>query len=110
MAQLIAPPEYTSLPKEELSKIVNGCGAAGARFDIVPDTMWGLDISEACNVHDLDYHLHRLPFEVCNAIFLANCALLISAGSRWLMIPRLVRACTYFLAVHCAGKKAYEAA
>lgn len=30
----------------------NGCGAGGARIDLVPDTMWGLNISMICNLHD----------------------------------------------------------
>ena len=35
--------------------IANGCGD-GWRDRIVPDTMYGLSIRPACQIHDWDYH------------------------------------------------------
>ena len=40
---------------EELLRVCNGCGAASAKFDFVPDRIYGTDISHACNVHDWEY-------------------------------------------------------
>lgn len=32
----------------------NGCGRAGHLDQHVPDTMWGLDVRNICNVHDVE--------------------------------------------------------
>ena len=40
---------------EELQLICNGCGSASAKFDFVPDRIWGTYIGHACNVHDWEY-------------------------------------------------------
>jgi hypothetical protein len=33
----------------------NGCGRAGLEDRIIPDAIWGLDITPICRVHDLMY-------------------------------------------------------
>jgi hypothetical protein len=106
-AGLICPSPYLEMPRSEVAKIANGCGAASARFDLVPNTMWGLDISPACDCHDLDYHFKRVPRDMADAIFLANLVILISRASKWLLIPRLVRACSYYLGVRIGGEASY---
>lgn len=108
-AGLICPSSYLEMPRSEVDKIANGCGAASARFDLVPDTMWGLDISASCAIHDIDYHFKRIPRDMADAIFLANLVILISRASKWLFIPRLVRACEYYLGVRLGGASSYEA-
>ena len=40
----------------EFLRITNGCGPGGWKFDLVPDTIWGLSIKDECNNHDVDWH------------------------------------------------------
>ena len=40
---------------ETLLTICNGCGPAGAKVDLVPDTIQGLTIKIECHGHDYDY-------------------------------------------------------
>ena len=50
---LYAPVSYWEAAPSEKRKICNGCGTKEGLN--VPDTMWGLDISEACKIHDWMY-------------------------------------------------------
>ena len=45
--ELQARTAYWLLTPEEKKEICNGCGPKSAWFDMVPDTMWGLNISDA---------------------------------------------------------------
>jgi len=51
---LFSPEGYDDLTKEDKKRICNGCGPR-SKFDFVPDTIYGLNISEACNRHDYMY-------------------------------------------------------
>ncbi len=46
---LYAPKSYWNLTEEEKSKICNGCGAKDGIK--VPDTIYGLSIKIACDIH-----------------------------------------------------------
>ena len=54
--RLEAGPSFMSTPNELLMEICNGCGAANAKFDFVPDTIYGMRITDTCHIHDEDYH------------------------------------------------------
>lgn len=54
---LIANKLFLELPISQLSRIVNGCGAADAKFDFVPEKVYGLTMTPVCHIHDLDYEL-----------------------------------------------------
>jgi len=54
--KLTAPEEYRDLTPEQRKNICNGCGPKGRGF-LIPDTMYGLDISEVCDIHDFMYHM-----------------------------------------------------
>lgn len=41
---------------EEFKRITNGCGPAGWKIDIIPDTIYGLSIFDECCNHDIDWH------------------------------------------------------
>ena len=53
---LYAPESFWVASQEERDVICNGCGASDAKFDFVPDTVYGLDISMACHIHDWMYY------------------------------------------------------
>lgn len=49
--QLFAPDSYWKLTLSEREGATNGCGALG----LVPDSIFGVDVREACNIHDWMY-------------------------------------------------------
>lgn len=51
-----APTSFKLASVDHLKKVCNGCGAANAKFDFVPDKIWGTYIGHACHVHDWEYH------------------------------------------------------
>jgi len=55
ISPFFAPDAYRALLPEELALVVNGCGPAGWRVDLVPDSLLGLCITPECNVHDWMY-------------------------------------------------------
>ena len=105
--KLYAPNEYWTADKDKLS-ICNGCGSRDSGY--VPDTMWGLNISEACNIHDWMFEtgVTLADFYFSNAVFIMNLALIIvNKGSKWLAPLRLARATKYFIAVQQLGEGYY---
>jgi len=52
---LLASPSFIAATPEQIAATVNGCGDSGAKFDFVPESIYGLRVSWACYVHDWDY-------------------------------------------------------
>ena len=107
---LDADPRFLETPIDELLKICNGCGAAGAKIDFVPDTIWGLSVRPVCNLHDFDYHFgitisHK---ESGDRRMLNNNLRMIQAySSRMLRKLRRIRALTYYKTVKYFGGPAF---
>ena len=104
---LYAPKSYWNATLKQKKEITNGCGAKdGVK---VPNTMWGLNISQACNIHDWMYNEGKTlaDFYFANAVFIMNLALIITSASKWLAPLRLARATKYFMAVQEMGQSAY---
>ena len=103
--------EFLETPIEDLLLICNGCGAANAKFDFVPDSIWGLWVGPVCNVHDFDYHhgtteRDRLQADI---YMLLNLIRTIEAKSaRWLRPIRRMRALSYYQAVREFGRDAFN--
>ena len=111
---LYAPDSYWKATQEERDMIVNGCGSAQAKFDFVPDTIYGLNINEACNIHDWMYHFAKPNIkakEEADRVFLNNMIRLIEAKTKWkwLKCLRRKRARKYYLAVKYFGGPAFWA-
>ena len=101
--KLIAPLTMVRANMDDIILQTNGCGRTGIEDWLVPDTIWGLDISPVCRVHDYMYlHAEKLAEEnYADAIFGANLISLIQqktkfAPLKWL---RLRRAYKYIDAV-----------
>lgn len=110
-ATLYAPPAYVNASPEVIARVVNGCGTSGWKGELVPETMYGLDVSPACNIHDWMYAAGSTLAEKDEAdrVLLNNCLRLIAAAGglnllRWL---RRRRAHTYYEAVHAFGGPAF---
>ena len=105
---IYAPKTYWESTDYDKLNVCNGCGAKDG-ID-VPDTMWGLSITSACNVHDWMFNEGKTlaDFYFANAVLIMNLAIIIvTEGSKWLAPLRLARATKYFLAVQELGQDAY---
>jgi len=107
---LEAPKGYLELSDLERFLICNGCGSAKAKFDFVPDTIYGLNITEACYIHDYGYHIGLTMDDkkAADTQFLQNMLTIINTKSAWIMKwPRRWRAMTYYSAVCDKGHDAF---
>jgi len=120
---LYAPEIYKKLSACEKKAIVNGCGAGGWKIDLVPNTLYGLDVTSACNIHDYMYYAGMTNEDKNEAdrVFLNNMIRLIDAGVRadsnspllmrrlkkTLRIFRRRRAYAYYFAVKKFGGPAF---
>jgi len=105
-------PGYMELDDLERFKICNGCGSAQAKFDFVPDTIYGLSIREACYRHDHAYYIGRTEHDkqLADRQFLNNMLTIIDTQSAWpLKAVRRWRAMTYYTAVCDKGHSAFWA-
>jgi hypothetical protein len=90
-----------------------GCGPGGVGDILVPDTMYGMDVSDACRIHDWYYRFYSDNTEdgrrTADDILKNNLLRIVRAKSRNKIIRWLrVRRCrTYYSIVRFAGGPAY---
>lgn len=105
--QLFAPEAFWDLTDEQRAKLCNGCGPGKMLGFLVPDTLWGLSIAPACDIHDFMYITGETIADKDSAdrVFLNNMLRLIDANTRWdwLKYFRARKARTYYLAVRELG-------
>ena len=115
MTTLYAPIPYGTLSASARAELVNGCGSSAARFDFVPDNILGLDIYEACCIHDYMYTMGSslADKEEADRVFLNNLLRLIEAETssigKLLKMPRRRRALVYYEYVTAFGGPAFWA-
>lgn len=105
---LLAPWEYWALDDRAKGALgLGGCGPGGIGDFLVPDTVWGLSIRPACEIHDYMYADGRTwdDKRLADKVFLANMVSIVRAKTdnavlRWL---RLQRVRTYYRAVRDFG-------
>jgi hypothetical protein len=100
---LIAPLDYWKLTEYQKKDLCNGCGPQGNFFNRllswgIPDNLFGLDIAEACNIHDFCWHID-LGKKISDNLFLDNMSNLIDNVGGPLKGIRHVLAFHYWLAV-----------
>ena len=108
--KLFEPQSYKDAPPAEIRLICNGCGAANAKFDFVPDRIYRLKIGAACEIHDWMYHkgVTIQDKQEADRVFLNNLLRIIEAESNRFMKPlRRRRALKYYSAVVDFGGPAY---
>ena len=110
--QLFAPSGYLTLTPAAKAELCNGCGAKGFGWT-VPESMWFLDIGEACNIHDFMYLVGQTEEDRHEAdrVFLNNLIRIIEAKSKWQIVKmiRRRRALKYYWAVRHFGGPAFWA-
>ena len=106
-AHLFAPAEFWKLTPDQRAEICNGCGPDGWLNLLVPDTILGLSISLACDIHDYMYVTGETIADKAAAdrVFMNNLVRIITAKTKWslLMWLRLKRARIYYETVHFFG-------
>ena len=108
---LISTPGYKALSPAAKAEICNGCGSAKAKFDFIPDTIYGLIITEACDIHDYDYHVGETEEDrqAADLRFLNNLMIIVNMKGGWLRWFRRRRALKYYEAVRELGSDAFWA-
>lgn len=110
-AWLYAPELYITATPEVRAQVCNGCGPGGWKVDIIPDTIWGLCITESCNVHDWMYATGATiaDKEEADRVFLNNVLRQIDAAGGCSLLRKLrrARAKEYYEAVHLFGGPAF---
>ena len=109
MSKLFEPEGYKALTAAEKAKICNGCGSKGLGGWLVPDTVWGLNITDCCNIHDFMYSQGTTlkDKEYADRIFLNNLVRVIDSGSKLLRWLRRRRALKMHWAVDKFGEAAF---
>ncbi len=100
---------------EVANKVNNGCGPAGWKGYLIPDTIWGVSIKEACKIHDYDFHVGGTMFNfmIANSRFGNNMNTLIKSSKLAKCTPflnwaRRRRAKLYYDAVREFGEKHFN--
>ena len=109
--QLIAPESFKLASVHELVLVCNGCGAANAKFDFVPDRIYGTYIGWACIIHDWQYFegVTAKDKRIADKVFRKNLIKIIQREEKWYK-PKLLmrsRALGYYLGVKFFGDGAY---
>ena len=84
---LCAPKSFWDATPYEIKKVCNGCGAGGWKYDVIPDTILGLVVKLACQIHDWMYHFAIKLMdckEFCDKTFLENMKIL-NNKTNWLI-------------------------
>jgi len=101
---------YDELPPILKAEICNGMGADGSIWSrFIPNTMWGLDVTEAANRHDYRYHIGTTEEDkrAADRGFLIDLFIIINNEGGLMAVPRMLRALTYYLFVHYQGHRAF---
>jgi len=108
--ELFAPAAYWDLGADEKATICNGMGAKDSLVSyFIPNTVYGLDLTEAGNIHDYMYHVGWTVEDKRRAdeVFLNNMMRIVNHQGGWLAPLRRRRAVLYYEAVLYAGGPAF---
>ena len=106
---------YRRALPEVVASVVNGCGPGGWKYDLVPDTLYGLKVTESCNSHDWDYHMGETDADkaaadlrlLCNLIATIDHAAQKIISGKILKPFRYQRAFEYYCVVKEGGNDAF---
>lgn len=109
-AGLFVRPGFDRLSPEERRRICNGVGGADGISSMAPDTILFLNVREAADAHDYDYHVGGTAADKLSAdvAFYWNCERLVSRGCRLLYALRMRRVTAYYWAVRTCGRRFFR--
>ncbi len=85
------------------------CGPSRASVDVVPDQWLGLDVFEACAVHDHEYGKGgtEATRKIADVRFRKNLVALVVNRGGLFVAPRFVLAWVYFAGVRLFGRRSF---
>jgi len=105
------PSSWLEASDKERKGIANGCGPGSWKYDLVPDTIYGLNITKICDWHDFDYTFlpkTRSCKDIADRRMHHNLKVHISLHSVFILKPfRYARAYLYYLAVSKGGDSSF---
>lgn len=111
---LSAPTEYWAIPKDEMHLHVTGrCGPGKGLGDkLVPETLWGLSVTPACEIHDFMYSFGAktsIYKQLADRVFLSNMLVIIDRQTKFGFLKwlRRRRAFKYYEAVAHFGNSSF---
>lgn len=107
--RLFAPAIYWQLSENEKFARGYDCGPGKMGAHFVPNTLWGLNIREACRIHDCMYALglDKNDKWLSDVVFLTNMNTFIESGAKILRGIRRYRAMSYFSMVRDFGGSSF---
>lgn len=105
---LLATNGYKRLNREAVLTIVNGCGPEGFKFKL--DKVLGVNLFEACAIHDYDYFIGGTAKDRKRAdlYFIINCMILTLEHDSWHNTYRLIGCCVFYGFVRVLGRKHFS--
>lgn len=107
-AGLDASLAYWNVSAAALAELTGGCGPGKLGDALIPDKIFGLDLTPACQVHDFDYSpMSEIPRALADARFFANMRRLMRKQLKvgfWQNIKQRFAICKYFDAVEDHGE------
>lgn len=110
--EIFAPDDFWDASQEERDVICNGCGSSQAKFDFVPDTIYGLSVKLACHIHDWMYYHAEASEEAryeADRVLRNNLFRIIENHGGWLRLLRRRRVWKYYRSVRMFGGAAFWA-
>ena len=109
MVKLYEPASYKALSASEKEACCNGCGSKGLGGWLVPDSIWGLNITDVCNIHDYMYSRGTTlqDKEYADRVFLNNLVRKIDDNNKWFRFLRRRRALKMYWVVKTFGEAAF---
>ena len=101
---LLVPQTFLEAPPELIAQVCNGCGPGGAKVDLVPDELVGLEIGPLCDYHDWMYH-EGVDRALADSVFLFNMVQRVrrTPSSPAIKAMRLAAAWRFYMAVAAFG-------
>ena len=108
MVKLYEPAGYKALSASEKEACCNGCGSKSLGW-LVPDSIWGLNITDVCNIHDYMYSRGTTlqDKEYADRVFLNNLVRKIDDNNKWFRFLRRRRALKMYWVVKTFGEAAF---
>lgn len=108
-----APLSYLDASEEARAQICNGLGPAGVGGWLIPDTVYGMSMTEPSNIHDWCYEYgarEGLTQLEADKLFRTNMLAMINElpGWGWVKWLRRRRAQEYYAAVRLMGHRHYK--
>jgi len=101
---------YWNCEPELLADLTSGCGPGRRGDRYIPDTVWFLSITPACQIHDMDYSEESIVSKKeADRRFFDNMLLIneIKSRNRFIRFLRDHRICIYYLAVKYGGRGSF---